>query len=185
MNDNEKTTTIHMLLDDGTVLDPQETSRRYVDALSCLLLGKSADHSAAGFGGELLVMVGPELDHDGLLWLGGIAADNLRSVVYATVLPETPNFPNIALAAHIGDKIHIHQHCMLSLSKNASRGRLVPRSFTEGGYRFNASGQPQLSTTAANFQAGVPDMTRAYDRLGKLIRRRPHGDWAPDLLSAA
>lgn len=185
MNDNGKTTETQMRLEDGTLLTGQETSRRFIEAVSCLLLGKPTDDSAKDFGSELLLIVGPELDHAGLLWLGGIAMENLRSVLYLTILPETPNFPHIAFAAHVGGKIHVHQHCMLTLAKGATRGRLVPRSFTEGGYRFNAKGKPQPGATVANMEAAIPDMTRAYVRFGKLIRRRPAGAWSPDLLSAA
>lgn len=185
MNDNDENTQIQMRLEDGTLLTSQETSRRFIDAVSHLLLGKPADHSAKEFGSELLLVVGPELDHGGLLWLGGLAMENLRSVIYVTVLPDTPTFANIAFAAHVGDKIHVHQHCMLTLAKGATRGRLVPRSFTEGGYRFNAKGQPQPVATTANIEAAIPDMTRAYVRFGKLLGRRPAGAWSPDLLSAA
>ncbi|WP_380784895.1 hypothetical protein [Sphingomonas sp. R86521] len=185
MNDNEKTTQMQMRLEDGTLLTSQETSRRFIEAVSCLLLGKPAAHSAENFGSELLLMVGPELDRDGLVWLGGVAMKNLRSVIYVTILQETPTFADIAFAAHVGNKIHVHQHCMLTLAKGAARARLVPRSFTEGGYRFNAKGQPQPVATVANIEAAIPELTLAYVRFGKLLRRRPAGAWAPDLLSAA
>jgi len=176
---------MQMLLKDGTLLTGQETSRRFIEAVSYLLLGKPADHSANSFGSELLLIVGPELDRNGLLWLGRVAMENLRSVIYVTILPETPTFADIAFAAHVGDKTHVHQHCMLTLAKDSTRGRLVPRSFTEGGYRFNAKGQPQPVATVANSEAAIPDMTRAYVRFGKLLRRHPVGAWTPDLLSAA
>ncbi|WP_231420763.1 hypothetical protein [Sphingomonas sp. Leaf205] len=185
MNDNEKTTQVQMRLEDGTLLTGQETSRRFVEALSCLLLGKPADHSAPRFGSELLLMVGPELDRDGMLWLGGIAGENMRSVVYVTVVPDMPNVPNIALAAIVGSKIHVHQRCMLTLAKGSTRARLVPQSFDEGAYRFIPSGAPQPTAAPTDMTTAVPDMTRAYVRMGKLLSRRPAGAWAPDLLSAA